>query len=199
MSINNQYPIDYSVRQEALGPGSFILEAPAGSGKTSILIKRFLTLLLAVDKPTEIIALTFTNKAAMEMRKRIVEALEGKGTDGETTNITNKVLDRAKKLKWGDEFPYSLMIMTIDKLAMQLIAQTPILSQSGKLLKIDTNPEELYLASIKEAINDNNDLKPLFSYLKNDYTKIATQALELIKKRDQWLPYINSYSMMSEA
>jgi len=182
MSINNQYPIDYSVRQEALGPGSFILEAPAGSGKTSILIKRFLTLLLAVDKPTEIIALTFTNKAAMEMRKRIVEALEGKGTDGETTNITNKVLDRAKKLKWGDEFPYSLMIMTIDKLAMQLIAQTPILSQSGKLLKIDTNPEELYLASIKEAINDNNDLKPLFSYLKNDYTKIATQALELIKK-----------------
>ncbi len=88
MSINNQYPIDYSVRQEALGPGSFILEAPAGSGKTSILIKRFLTLLLAVDKPTEIIALTFTNKAAMEMRKRIVEALEGKGTDGETTNIS---------------------------------------------------------------------------------------------------------------
>ena len=199
MNNCNQSPIDNDVRQEALKPGSFILEAPAGSGKTSILIKRFLTLLLSVEKPTEIIALTFTNKAAMEMSQRIMLSLQGKNDEQDTDNIARRVLQRAKELKWAEEFAYSLRIMTIDKLAMQLVSQTPLLSKSGKHFIVDENPEEIYEASIKEAINESNNLTPLFSYLKNDYTRIASQSLELLKKRDQWLGYINAYSKMSES
>ena len=78
-----QKPSDYKAREEALGIGSFIVQAPAGSGKTSLLIKRFLTLLLKVKTPKEVLALTFTNKAAAEMALRIKGILKNQSNDKE--------------------------------------------------------------------------------------------------------------------
>ena len=97
-------PIDYLVRKKAIGPGSFIVNAPAGSGKTSILIQRFLNLLLKVDKPTAIIAITFTNKAAMEMKQRIETALssEIKGSDNDV--LIKKIKHKAQELGWHPRF-----------------------------------------------------------------------------------------------
>jgi ATP-dependent exoDNAse (exonuclease V) beta subunit len=73
--MNNQ-PLDQEARGQALNPaGSFHLEAPAGSGKTSVLLARFLTLLARVDAPESLLALTFTRKAAGELRSRVMDLL----------------------------------------------------------------------------------------------------------------------------
>ena len=71
---------------------SFVIQAPAGSGKTEILIQRYLTLLQYVEKPEEIIALTFTNKSANEMYDRIQKALILSKVDYQTKDKHKKKL-----------------------------------------------------------------------------------------------------------
>ena len=67
---------DQNAREMALDASqSFVVQAPAGSGKTELLIQRLLTVLASADSPSEVLAITFTNKAAGEMRERLHSAL----------------------------------------------------------------------------------------------------------------------------
>ena len=75
MSMNK--PSDYQVRAEAVDPKrSFLVQAPAGSGKTELLTDRILALLAIVQRPEEIVAITFTRAAAAEMHARVIEKLQ---------------------------------------------------------------------------------------------------------------------------
>src|ERR1700753_829540 len=68
---------DVEARLRAVDPTrSVILQAPAGSGKTTVLIERLLVLLSEADAPEEILAITFTRKAAAEMALRVARALQ---------------------------------------------------------------------------------------------------------------------------
>src|SRR5437773_6950278 len=61
---------------------SVVVEACAGAGKTWMLVSRILRALLDGLQPNEILAITFTKKAAGEMRARLDEWLTAFGAQG---------------------------------------------------------------------------------------------------------------------
>src|SRR5579862_8531574 len=68
---------DSAARSRAVDPShNVVLEASAGTGKTSVLVDRYVNLLLAGVDPENILAITFTRKAAAEMRQRIVQRVK---------------------------------------------------------------------------------------------------------------------------
>jgi ATP-dependent helicase/nuclease subunit A len=166
---------DQQQRDESLDPSrSFIVEAPAGSGKTSLLIKRYLNLLTKTKNPEEILAITFTRKAAAEMRSRISKAL-------------------------SDIPPNRLRICTIDALCNSLTRQMPILSGFGAQPNIIQGQDvtECYRKAVHNLINSLEDdppyAKPLENvllHLDNNYQKIETLLINMLGRRDQWLPHI---------
>src|SRR5262249_8258910 len=115
---------DDAARAAALDPSrSFIVEAPAGSGKTELLIQRFLALLATVHEPERVVAITFTRKAAAEMRARVrralAEAAAGEGGESPhrqtTLALARAVVARDDERSWALlAQPQRLRIDTLD-------------------------------------------------------------------------------------
>ncbi len=131
---------------------SWIVEAPAGSGKTGLLIQRFLKLLAfgEVGSPREVLAITFTRKAANELRSRILEQLAAAakgdplthdaGDYEETTRqLAEEVLARDRSLGWQIlSSPHILNIRTIDAFCGDLAGSQPLLAGgAGRLRPVD--------------------------------------------------------------
>ena len=123
-------PVDSAQRIKALDPtASICVTAPAGSGKTELLSQRVLNLLAQVDHPEEILAITFTRKAASEMHHRIMAALQFAQHNDEpeeeyrkaTWQLARKALERDVACQWNLlSNPNRLKIQTIDSLCGSL-------------------------------------------------------------------------------
>ena len=109
---------DASERLSATDPSqNIVLEASAGTGKTSVLVSRYLNLLRAGVDPANVLAITFTRQAAAEMRERIVHQLRADATHSETAWARwAELRDRL-----GD-----VAICTVDAFCLSLLREVPL-------------------------------------------------------------------------
>ncbi len=128
-------------------------EASAGSGKTFMLVVRYLSLLFMGASPNKILALTFTNKAASEMQERIVLTLEELENRGElieiskVTSISKETLlfNRKKVLK--EFLDSNSKIMTIDKFFAQILRKFSLYVSLMPDFTTSTSQHEIKLLS----------------------------------------------------
>ena len=200
---------DEAIRLEALDPRhSYIVQAPAGSGKTTLLTQRYLALLKTVQQPEAILALTFTKKAAAEMKQRVLVALtlakaplieSARSQERTIWTLARSVLEHAAKYQWHLlENPSRMQIQTLDAFAVSLARTRPILSEGISLANIDPHPEGLYETAAKNVIaylNKPNHpwhdaLIKILSHLDVNLSKMSDLFVNILSHREQWLPYL---------
>ncbi|GIK34055.1 MAG: hypothetical protein AMXMBFR45_19570 [Gammaproteobacteria bacterium] len=197
-------PPDQAERDAALDPGrSFIVQAPAGSGKTELLIQRYLSLLATVTEPEEVLAVTFTHKAAGEMRSRVISALvEAQHQRPPAAPHLRRAYDLAREVL-GDEqrqqwqlhrHPARLRICTIDALNRSIASRSPIAGGASALQDIAPAPERLYaaaaLATLGLMADDDAagaEVDALMRHLDNNAARFQQLVVAMLQRRDQWL------------
>jgi ATP-dependent exoDNAse (exonuclease V) beta subunit len=182
---------------------SFVVQAPAGSGKTGLLTQRLLALLASAAAPEEVLAITFTRKAAGEMRQRVIVALRAalagqppaEAYERVTFALAERALARSRELGWDlESHPSRLHILTIDALAQMLARSLPILSRAGAGLEVETDATALYdeaserlLAELEGGEGPERELAVLLEHFDNDYAKLRELLAAMLMRRDQWL------------
>jgi ATP-dependent exoDNAse (exonuclease V) beta subunit len=196
--------IDGEQRKEATNPfASFIVQAPAGSGKTEILTQRYLRLLSTVSAPEQIIALTFTRKAASEMRERILISLQraanNVGAQSAHQQITldfaKEALARSEALQWNLlQLPNRLKIITIDSLCQSINQSIPLLEKQISYSTITDIPVSHYLNAGRHCIQYAMQtkeyqaaIKILLLHVDNRQDRLLALFKNLLAQRDQWL------------
>jgi len=194
---------DDLARERAIDPDlSVILQAPAGSGKTTVLTQRLLRLLAVVDEPEQILAITFTRRAAAEMRARVLRALRGEVADdaqGERLRqLAAAALQRSQERGWRlAQDPGRLRIQTIDSFNFRLAGLLPVTARAGSELTVSSRPEELYLLAARETLlaaeedaELSADLELLFERLDNRWGHVERLLADMLRQRAHWLRYV---------
>jgi ATP-dependent helicase/nuclease subunit A len=202
--MNEAMVRDDTARSAALDiTHSYIVQAPAGSGKTGLLIQRFLALLANVAQPEAIVAMTFTRKAAGEILERIIDALRSAHTSPEpaaphdalTWRLARTVLERDAAQGWNLlAHPARLRILTIDALCSALMRQAPLTAKLGAMPRFVERAEALYTRAAREELNaaspTNTSWRKLLDYLDNDADRVVRLLATMLDKRDQWLRHL---------
>ncbi|MDD5476039.1 MAG: UvrD-helicase domain-containing protein, partial [Syntrophales bacterium] len=207
--MNN--PADAPSRDDALDTNrSFHVESPAGSGKTMLLTTRFVKLLAESGHPSEILALTYTEKAALEMRTRIVDALRrAKESAPPTTPADKELLSAAEEAlrHHRDRFDLlssssSLNIMTFHGFCHYLAARAPLEARlnpdfevaddnMGQLLARESVTlfiDRLYKLARYDARRKALENRAL--YHDNNWRALTEELVGIIQKRDRFLDLV---------
>jgi ATP-dependent helicase/nuclease subunit A len=193
---------DARAREDALDiRRSFIVQAPAGSGKTTVLTQRYLRLLTTVEEPEQVLAITFTRKAAGEMRERVQKGLDGdiqvkSDADRVTLALAEAVHTHAAARGWGlEESSARLRIQTIDAFNGFLANAMPITSRNGFGRSITDAPEDLYSMAARETLRHaetdaglRDPFDRILQRLDGSWTTLERLIAGMLPRRAEWLP-----------
>ena len=204
---------DSDVRREAVeSVDSILLRAPAGSGKTTVLVQRLLVLLTRVSRPEQVLAITFTRKAAAEMRERVLAALafaHGAQPVPATANdslrrtiaLAQETLRHATRQGWDlMQNPAQLRIQTIESLNHWIAAQLPASAGTGDGdiveqplgLYRDAARQALELAAHDPALRE--QLARLLRLVDNRWNSLEEEIAELLAQRHRWWRHLGKMS-----
>ena len=198
-------PLDSAAREQAVtSMGSVLVQAPAGSGKTTLLAQRYLRLLSTVDAPERILALTFTRRAAQEMRERVMQALNSAslpqcpaGTSVRTWELGVAAKRHMEGLALDlESHPSRLRIETIDAFNAWLAAQLPITAGTGSRLNLIESPKRLYEEAARRALaHDEADqfgqaVDRVLAQGDQRWQSLVGLISSMLPSRDRWLPLL---------
>jgi ATP-dependent helicase/nuclease subunit A len=184
--------------------GSVLVQAPAGSGKTTLLAQRYLRLLAVVDAPERILALTFTRRAAQEMRERVLLALQAARLDScpppmnrETWELAVAARRHLTQLNLDIERqPARLRIETIDAFNAWLAAQLPIAAGAGGAFQVLPDARSCYEEAARRALaHEEQDaygaaVDRVLALDDQRWRRLVSLISHMLPSRDRWLPLL---------
>ena len=191
---------DSAARDLAVDPRqSVILQAPAGSGKTSLLVRRYLALLGHVEHPEQILAITFTRKAANEMRQRVSREFETRTEDALAA------IERDADSGWHllDQ-PERMKIQTIDAFALSLARRMPAGSRFGFDANFVEDADAVYAMAVDRLFERLRDdamapvLADFLALIDNDYQQAHVLLTAMLARRDQWMNPVVAVAQRAE-
>lgn len=200
--MSMKLPSDHQARAAAIDPAhSFLVQAPAGSGKTELLTDRILALLATVNRPEEIVAITFTRKAAAEMHARVLAKLQaglGPAPDQafrvRSWQLAQAAMQRDQQLGWNLlQHPARLGVRTIDSFCTYLVRGMPWLSGMGGVPAIADDAREHYQTAARATLQmaDHDPTVAAFiEHLDVDLNMARDLLAGMLASRDQWMPLL---------
>ena len=203
---------DEAARHAALDVSrSFIVQAPAGSGKTELLIQRYLKLLATVEHPEEILAITFTRKAAAEMQVRVLQALKQASRnevpqephERVTVQAAAAALQRDEQLGWQlISNSRRMRIQTLDSLNASIARTQPLTSTAGaagnaviadaEMRNLYRNAAALTLDQLAESGAMHEATREVLLHVDTNTSVYVAYLARMLATRDQWLPFVGS-------
>ena len=147
-----------------------VLEASAGTGKTHVLVDRYLNLLSRGVEPANILAITFTRKAAAEMRGRILNELRKRAdAAGPDQQLWRDMRDRS-----GD-----VDISTIDAFCLSLLREFPLEANldPGFEMADETQVPRLMEEALDQALDIGRGLARTDDYVRLLFAELREQRL----------------------
>lgn len=188
---------------------SFLVEAPAGSGKTGLLVQRLLKLLAEDEQltaPEEVLAMTFTRKATEELKERVLQELHAArdlaaSSDSandfkqQTRALAAAVVERSERLGWNLlEQPQRLNIRSLDAVCLEISRAAPLLAAGGGPYEPTEQARGLYAVAARRTLMElggkdpvlHEALRTLLLHRDGNLANCEALVASMLEWRDQW-------------